>query len=386
MKTPFAIGGSIGLGIVLIVALASGLMWLSRPAMGVPAGKPAAFPSPAGQPAPEGPAFGPPPSGVDQATQIDLIRRIMAKPDLQLTFDSIQQQVNAGMRNAAMYVDDAGSKYYIDLQSGRLAEIDAGFASHPEVPADQAKSMDELRSIATQFAQANSVRLVELNKSLVYDEGCKGNICFYRWDARNLPIEWTGTDWAMMAPFLQVGVLTDGRVVTYYNTFDLFETTVPMEPLQPTPENVIDGGTVLDGPFTFDLRLIRDPSLTRQPVAPSLFSDMEGFGTYMYWSYTGSEVMGPVTTYWGTEPQVDQLLQATYAQVQMGSSGGRTGGILLPGGSVMPGQSKAGDRERVVLKVSTPGGDHGAVLLFTLKQGANGFEPVDVSVEVLQGK
>jgi hypothetical protein len=386
MKSPFVIGGSIGVGIVLVAAVASGLMWLSRPALSIPVGKPAAFPSPQGQLAPEGPAFGPPPSGVDQAAQIDLIRRTLDKPDLKLTFDSIQGLANATGRSAATYVDAGGSRYLIDLPTGRLAEIDAGLASHPEVPATEVKSMDELRSIAERFAEANSSRLAELNPSLTYEEGCKISLCFFRWDARDLPIDWSSTNWALMPPFLQVGLLTDGQVAAYYNTLDLFEAALPVTAAQPTPANAIGGGTVEDGPFSFDLRIIQDPSLRREPVAPSLYSDLEGFGSYMYWSYTGSEVIGPVTTYWGTEPQVDQLLQATHALVQIGSSGGRTGGILLPGGSMMPGQSRAGDRERLVLKVTTPGGDYGAVLLFTLKQGADGFEPADISVQVMGSK
>ena len=386
MKSPFVIGGSIGVGIVLVAAVASGLMWLSRPALSIPAGKPAAFPSPQGQLAPEGPGFGPPPSGVDQAAQIDLIRRTLGKPDLKLTFDSIQNLANATGRSAATYVDADGSRYRIDLQTGRLAEIDAGLASHPEVPASQVKSMDELRNIAARFAEANSSRLPELNPSLTYEEGCKISLCFFRWDARNLPIDWSSTNWALMPPFLQVGLLTDGQVAAYYNTLDLFEAALPVTAAQPTPAHAVGGGTVQDGPFSFDLRLIQDPSLTQQPVAPSLYSDLEGFGSYMYWSYTGSEVIGPVTTYCGTEPQVDQLLQATHALVQIGSRGGRTGGILLPGGSMMPGQSRAGDRERVVLKVTAPNGDYGAVLLFTLKQGADGFEPKDISVELMGSK
>lgn len=386
MKTPFAIGGSIGVGIVLVAVVASGLMWLSRPAMGIPVGKPAAFPSPEGQLPPEGPAFGPSPSGADQTAQIELIRSILGKPDLQLTFDSIQQLANAGARSAAMYVDDAGQKYYIDLQTGSLAAIEPSPGLKAEVPASQAKSMDELRSIASRFAQANSARLGELIASLVYDEGCKGSLCFFRWDTRNLPIDWSGTEWIMMPPFLQVGVRTDGMIFSYNNSLDLYEATVPVQAPQPTPENPVGGGTVQDGPFTFDLRIFQDPTLTQQPVAPSLYSDMEGFGAFMYWSYTGSDVIDPVTTYWGTEPKVDQLLQATFSLVRVGSAGGRTGGILLPGGPMFPGQSTAGDRERVVLRVTTPGGDFGAALLFTLKQGANGFEPVDISVEVLQAK
>lgn len=377
MKSPLMIGGGIGLGIVLMAAMASGLIWLSGPARTIPGGKLAVYPTPAlsGPSATE--------AQFDPATQITLIRRALGRPDLQLTYDSIQGLTNAPSRQAAVYLDPSGSKYYVDLQTGRFSALEPGLDSGPKSPADQAPDMDALRSIAARFAQENSTRLPELQGSLTYEEGCKVSRCFFRWDARNLPIDWSSTSWAIMPPFLQVGLLPDGEVFAYYDTLDLFEQTLPVSPPEPTPADVLGGGSVQDGPFTFDLRLFRDPAFTPQPVAPSLYSDMQGWGAYTYWTYTGSEVIGPVTTYWGTEPQVDQLLQATYSLVAIGSSGGRTGGILLPGGSMIPGRSQAGDRERLVLKVTTPRGDFGAVLLFTLQRGSSGFEPIDISTEPL---
>jgi len=154
-------------------------------------------------------------------------------------------------------------------------------------------------------------------------------------------------------------------------------------PPQPTPGNVIGGGIVKDGPFVFDLRLFRDPSFSQQPVATSFYSDLNGIGAYMYWFYQGSDVIGPVETYWGTLPSLNQLQSETYPSISLGSSGGRTGGILLPGGFFLSGESKTGDRIQVAIKVHTPNGDFGAILHFTLNQGANGFEPTDISVDVL---
>jgi hypothetical protein len=81
--------------------------------------------------------------------------------------------------------------------------------------------MDELRGVAKQFAITNSLRLAELESALLYEEACKGDICFFRWDYRNK--DWSGTDWSMMPPFLQVGVLTNGQIATYINTLDLFK-------------------------------------------------------------------------------------------------------------------------------------------------------------------
>jgi hypothetical protein len=155
-------------------------------------------------------------------------------------------------------------------------------------------------------------------------------------------------------------------------------------PLQPTPTDTIGGGTVENGPFFFDLRLFHDSSFNQQPVASSLYSDMNGIGSFMYWCYQGNKPSGPIETYWGTLPQLNQLLQETYVSVQPGSCGGRTGGIMLPGGSFLSGESKAGDQVQVVLKVRTADGEFGATISFTLTQGSNGFEPIDISVKPLQ--
>jgi len=149
------------------------------------------------------------------------------------------------------------------------------------------------------------------------------------------------------------------------------------------PADVIGGGAVKDGPFVFDLRLFQDPSFGQQPVAASLYSDLNGIGAYLWWVYQGPEATGPVQTYWGTLPHLDQLDQATFASISKGSNGGRTGGVLLPGGPFLPGESNPGDRIHLALKVHTPNGNFGAVLHFTLNQDANGFEPTDISVDVL---
>jgi hypothetical protein len=160
-------------------------------------------------------------------------------------------------------------------------------------------------------------------------------------------------------------------------------TSVPLLPLQPTPQNIIGGGRVQEGLFIFDLNLFREADLNQLPVATSLYSDMNGIGAYMYWIYQRVDLIGPVETYWGTLPHFDQLHQETYSSITHGSSGGRTGGILLPGGFFLSGASKVGDLIQIGLKVHTPNGDNGAVLDFTLAQGSKGFEPVDISVKLL---
>ncbi len=158
---------------------------------------------------------------VDKDADTALIRQIVGKPDLKLTFQSISEIANAHLQSAALYMDEQGTKYFVDVETGRLAQIDPNFPSHPDLPSSETKSMDELRGIARQFANTNSPRLAELESVLLHEESCKGDICFFRWDYRNK--DWSGTDWAMMPPFLQVGVLTNGQIAAYINTLDLFK-------------------------------------------------------------------------------------------------------------------------------------------------------------------
>jgi len=156
-------------------------------------------------------------SMVNQEADFNLIRQVMAKPDLELTFVGVQNLANAHWIDAAIYTDDVGTKYWIAIEDSRLAQIEPPFA--PEVPAMDVKSIDEVRPIAEQFAQDNSPLYMQLKSEVVYEEGNKGDIYFFTWSYRNK--DWTGTDWMMMPPFLQIGLSADGKITTYINTLDL---------------------------------------------------------------------------------------------------------------------------------------------------------------------
>lgn len=158
---------------------------------------------------------------VNQDADMATIRQIVSKPDLKLTFQSVNTIANAPWQNAAIYQDETGTNYYVDADTARLAQIEPNFSSHPQIAENETKTLDELRKIATQFALTNSPRLAALKSVLAYEEGGKGNIHFFDW--RYNSKDWSGTDWAMMPPMLQVGVLSNGEIVTYINTLDLFK-------------------------------------------------------------------------------------------------------------------------------------------------------------------
>ncbi|HEY3312498.1 MAG TPA: LuxR C-terminal-related transcriptional regulator [Anaerolineales bacterium] len=158
---------------------------------------------------------------VNRDADMETIRRVTGKVELQLTFQSIQSLANAPWQNAALYVDETGNKYYVEVESGRLAMLEPNFPTHPVIQSHQKKSIDELRGIAGQFALTNSPRLAELKSVLQYTENSKTTISFFTWTYRSR--DWSGTDWVMMPPFIQVGVMQNGQVVTYINTLDLYK-------------------------------------------------------------------------------------------------------------------------------------------------------------------
>lgn len=158
---------------------------------------------------------------VNKEADMAMIRQVTGKSDLRLSLQSITPLANAPWQSAALYTDETGTKYYVDVETSRLAQIEPNFPTHPDIPADKTKSINELRMIAEQFALANSPRLAELKSVLVYEEGDKGIIYFFTWRYSNN--DWSGTDWMMMPPFLQIGMLADGQIVTYINTLDLFK-------------------------------------------------------------------------------------------------------------------------------------------------------------------
>jgi len=148
----------------------------------------------------------------------------------------------------------------------------------------------------------------------------------------------------------------------------------------PTPQESISSHIVQDGPFTFDFRFFRDVVFGKNPVASSLYSDLEGIGVYFVWEYHGPALPPPATVYWGIDPNIVELLQQyQYKEngIKDGDKNGWTGGLILPEGS------KVGDRIRAVVKIETKEKIYGAELWFTLQRGSRGLEPTEISVQAL---
>ncbi len=157
---------------------------------------------------------------VNQEAFMAQIRQTMGTPDLQLTFQKISLLDNANGIKAAVFVDDTGTTYAVAISTGRLANINPALTSHVNIPAMDVKTIDEVRPLAQKFAANSCLRFAELKDKLLYEESSKGDMYFFRWDYRNK--DWSGTPWALMPPFLQIGMSADGKLVTYTNTLDLF--------------------------------------------------------------------------------------------------------------------------------------------------------------------
>lgn len=156
---------------------------------------------------------------VDQKAQIAQVQAVLDKPDLQLTFQGIENLANAHGIGAAVYVDEVGTRYSVSIDKGLLAAIVPGF--RPDVPALEVKPVETVRLIAEKFASDHSPRYAEMKNELLFEEGGKGDIYFFTWRMQNK--DWSGTEWAMMPPFLQIGMSADGKIVTLINTLDLYD-------------------------------------------------------------------------------------------------------------------------------------------------------------------
>lgn len=175
----------------------------------------------------------------------------------------------------------------------------------------------------------------------------------------------TGATGAIASPTLQlVGTATPG--------LSAGQATPSMPSLPPTPEQSFAVAAFQDGPFNFDFRLYRNPGFSQNPPMTWMYSDLVGVGSYVAWVYHGPELKDPVVERWGVCPDIGSFI--TYPLLRDGDTGAREGGFLLPR------QSRPGDRVWFVFQLETAHGTYGGCIGFTIQQGAEGFEPSDVTI------
>lgn len=162
-----------------------------------------------------------------------------------------------------------------------------------------------------------------------------------------------------------------------------------LPPPTPEPWQILGGGTINDGPFTFTLWVIQDPAFRHTPVAPSLYSDIEGRGIHWAWVYNGKEILtGPISEYWGLPFPKDlasvlpggyipQHPVAEFPRLEPGWGGGGRHGIFISPRSRSTGLVKVG------FFLITPKGPYGACIQFRLTSDFQDVDPATIALDHL---
>jgi len=146
----------------------------------------------------------------DQA--IASIQAFRNQRELNLTYGGETPNPNADMRDSLVYRDDEGGEYLVDKEKLQVVFW------MPQATADSrsTKNVEELRALALTFAYRQSPRLAQNASSLTFTQMTKdGSNYGFRWEDQDS----TGH---IMTPFLQVVIRTDGEIVQYMNTLDVF--------------------------------------------------------------------------------------------------------------------------------------------------------------------
>jgi len=148
---------------------------------------------------------------LDRATEV--IESFTGKSGIRLSLVDVSAMPNAGLRPGWQLVDGSGRPYWLDVETYYLVQLEPA----PLVNADPSgsKSIEDLRQIAERIALEHSLQFGGLMDLLVYSEGDKlGQTFFFQWEDRTKP-------WGSMLQMLQVGLTSDGQLLSWLNTLDL---------------------------------------------------------------------------------------------------------------------------------------------------------------------
>ena len=152
-------------------------------------------------------------------------------------------------------------------------------------------------------------------------------------------------------------------------------------PYRPYDVSFIQGGSIEDGDFIFDLWLYCYP--LSKPSDADRISIVEGLGVYAGWGYRGLRIEGRTQDYWGFG--MDYPYYSTVAPA-LGplykTKGGYRTGIEMSEEDVIE-RVKNGIPFHFEGKIESPVGIYGAVIQFKLEATEEGLIPKDVTVEPL---
>jgi SH3-like domain-containing protein len=150
------------------------------------------------------------PAGNDLA--ITAIQVFLGNPNAPLVFQREDVNPNADMRTVLIYTDAQGSEYWVDREAMRVVQ----WMPQPAPASEVTKSIEELHSLALTFAYHQSPKLAQNPASLTLRQMTKdGSHYAFRWEDQSI----TGH---ILPPFLQVIVRTDGEILQYMNTLDIW--------------------------------------------------------------------------------------------------------------------------------------------------------------------
>lgn len=150
-----------------------------------------------------------------QRQAITQIQSFVGVADLALTFQAIGDSLNAPEPlRVAIFADRYGSQFQVEVTTWRVvgvdmsAYVDATAALSPLTSA-------QLRARAEDLLTANTPNFAAIRDRLSYEEGVKGDIHFFSWD------DLTYQGWQFMPPMARLGLMPDGRLVSYINSLFL---------------------------------------------------------------------------------------------------------------------------------------------------------------------
>lgn len=147
-----------------------------------------------------------------QETVTANLRDLLGAPELGLAFKGFERSPNATNHSAALFVDTLGNTYYISQET--LQPIEFTLEKPVQAAQAKAKTAEELRARALQYAKDHSPKFATWQDKLTYTEGNKGGEnSFFRWEA-------AGTDVGGMPAIFQVGLKQDGTLFAYLNSLD----------------------------------------------------------------------------------------------------------------------------------------------------------------------
>jgi hypothetical protein len=152
--------------------------------------------------------------------------------------------------------------------------------------------------------------------------------------------------------------------------------TVPGFPSRPS--QLLGGGVVNSGDFTYDMWLYCDPSLSPSAEGGA-YSEIAGLGIHLVWRYDGPEIEGP-TDYTFGMGELAIAAGGDGGPLTSGSMASYSGGIHSKDGAL--GKAiQSGNLVTIVTKVTSGALEEAASMSFAFQPGVSGIKLAAINLE-----